>query len=163
MARHPQGPAAAQHGVRLLLPLAMGWHAGSHSPRALRAMSGTGRTGSQSDRGDHRQPKREKCGKRGAAIDPSGYDAGKKIKGKKRHILVDTQGLLMQAIIHAADVQDRDGGLVLMASPFGLYPFLLKLFADGGYQGMEFKRGLRKVFAWLDVEVGRPAGQAKAF
>ena len=47
---------------------------------------------------------------RGAAIDPAGYDAGKKIKGKKRHILVDTQGLLMHAIVHAADVQDRDGG-----------------------------------------------------
>ena len=126
-------------------------------------MSGTGRTGSQSDRGDHRQPKREKCGKRGAAIDPSGYDAGKKIKGKKRHILVDTQGLLMQAIIHAADVQDRDGGLVLMASLFGLYPFLLKLFADGGYQGPEFQRGLRKVLARLEVEVVKRADQAKGF
>jgi hypothetical protein len=39
----------------------------------------------------------------GRKIDPSGYDAGKKIKGKKRHILVDTQGLLMCAIVHAAD------------------------------------------------------------
>ena len=47
---------------------------------------------------------------RGPAIDSSGYDAGKKIKGKKRHILVDTPGLLMHAIVHAADVQDRDGG-----------------------------------------------------
>ena len=47
--------------------------------------------------------------KRGARIEPPGYDDGKKIKGKKRHILVDTQGLLMHAIVHAADVQDRDG------------------------------------------------------
>src|SRR5271154_4580894 len=53
--------------------------------------------------------------KKGAWIDPAGYDAGKKIKGKKRHILVDTQGLLMHAIVHAADVQDRDGGALLMA------------------------------------------------
>jgi len=43
-------------------------------------------------------------------IDPHGYDAGKKIKGKKRHILVDTQGLLLQAIVHTAGLQDRDGG-----------------------------------------------------
>ena len=51
-------------------------------------------------------------------------DAGKKIKGKKRHILVDTQGLLMHAIVHAADIQDRDGGALLMATLFSLYPFL---------------------------------------
>ena len=41
----------------------------------------------------------------GVSIDPPGFDAGKKIKGKKRHILVDTQGLLLHAIIHAADIQ----------------------------------------------------------
>src|SRR6185369_14636584 len=55
--------------------------------------------------------------------DLPGYDAGKKVKGKKRHILVDTQGLLMHAIVHAADVQDRDGGIWLLTTLFGLYPF----------------------------------------
>jgi transposase len=60
--------------------------------------------------------------KGGASIDPPGYDAGKKIKGKKRHILVDTQGLLMQAIVLAANAQDRDGGAKLLAMLFGLYP-----------------------------------------
>ena len=79
--------------------------------------------------------------KRGACIDPTGYDAGKKIKGKKRHILVDTQGLLMHAIVHSADIQDRDGGALLMASLFGAFPFLIKLYADGGYQGPEFQSG----------------------
>ena len=73
------------------------------------------------DRRDHRQPERQERGKRGPAIDPTGYDAGKKIKGRKRHILVDTQGLLMHAIVHAADVQDRDGGALLMASLFGAF------------------------------------------
>ena len=58
---------------------------------------------------------------RGRRIDPSGYDAGKKVNGKKRHILVDTQGLLMRAIVHAADVQDRDGGALLMATLFGAF------------------------------------------
>ena len=47
---------------------------------------------------------------RGAWIDPPGYDAGKKIKGKKRHLLVDTLGLLLHAIVHPAHIQDRDGG-----------------------------------------------------
>ena len=58
-----------------------------------------------------------KSAEKGAlTIDPSGFDAGKKIKGKKRHILVDTQGLLMHAVVHSADIQDRDGGALLMAS-----------------------------------------------
>ena len=72
---------------------------------------------------------------RGARIDPSGYDAGKKIKGKKRHILVDTLGLLLHAIVHPADIQDRDGGVLVLSTLFGAYPFLLKLFADAAYQG----------------------------
>ena len=47
--------------------------------------------------------------KGGAHIDPHGYDAGKKVKGKKRHVLVDTQGMVLNTIVTAADVQDRDG------------------------------------------------------
>jgi transposase len=90
--------------------------------------------------------------KRGLS-DPHGYDAGKKIKGKKRHIVVDAQGLLMQAIVHAADVQDRDGGVLLMASLFGLFPFLLKLYADSGYQGPKFRQGLRRVCRQVNVEI----------
>ena len=47
--------------------------------------------------------------KGGLWLDPSGYDAGKKIKGRKRHILVDTLGLLLKVVVHPADIQDRDG------------------------------------------------------
>jgi transposase len=86
-------------------------------------------------------------------VDPPGFDAGKKIKGKKRHILVDTQGLLMQAIIHAADIQDRDGGVLLMGALFGLYPFLLKLYADSGYQGTKFLEGLQAVCSQVNLEI----------
>src|SRR3954452_24172675 len=121
-----EGPAAAEHGGRLPAALGRGPHARSHPPRALRAVPRTGRARGQPDGGDHRRPERQRRGKGGRRIDPSGYDAGKKIKGRKRHVLVDTQGLLMQAIIHAADIQDRDGGLLLMGALFGLYPFLLR-------------------------------------
>ena len=99
--------------------------------------------------------------KGGAAIDPAGYDAGKKIKGKKRHVLVDTQGLLMQAIVHAADIQDRDGGVLLMGTLFGLYPFLLKLYADSGYQGPKFQAGLRAVCRQVNVEIVKRSDAAQ--
>ena len=68
----------------------------------------------------------------------------RKTKGKKRHLLVDTLGLLLHAIIHPADIQDRDGGILPLATLFGMYPFLKKLFADGGYQGPEFQKALKK-------------------
>src|SRR4051812_45292160 len=58
------------------------------------------------------------------------------IRGKKRHVLVDTQGLLLHAIVHAADIQDREGGVLLMATLFGRHPFLLKLYADGGFRAL---------------------------
>ena len=108
---------------------------------------------SQPDRRHHRQPKREERRKRGACIDPHGYDAGKKIKGKKRHILVDTLGLLLHAVVHPADIQDRDGGILVMATLFGMFPFLNKLFADGGYQGPQFANALEKILPHLDLEI----------
>ena len=55
---------------------------------------------------------------------PRGYDAGKKIKGRKRHILTDTNGLLVAAAVHAADIQDRDGAVPLLASIRRPFPWL---------------------------------------
>jgi len=104
-----------------------------------------------------------KSAEKGGCIDPHGYDAGKKIKGKKRHILVDTQGLLMHAIVHAADIQDRDGGALLMATLFSLYPFLLKLYADGGYQGAGFQNALRTILKRVNVEIVKRSDQAQRF
>src|ERR1700748_3623478 len=122
---------------------------GADPPRALSAVSRTSAAGSESDRRHHRQPEREKRGKRGACIDPHGYDAGKKIKGKKRHILVDTVGLLLHAIVHPAGVHERDGGVIVLSTLFGLFPFLRKLFADGGYQGPQFANAVVKVLPSL--------------
>src|SRR5476649_1297294 len=126
-------------------------------------MSRTRAAESQSDRRHHRQPEREKRRKRGAHIDPHGYDAGKKIKGKKRHALVDTQGLVLHAIVTAADVQDRDGGAMLMGTLFGLYPFLLKLYADGGYQGPVFQNAMKDIMAQVNVEIVKRSDQVAGF
>ena len=66
---------------------------------------------------------------------PRGYDAGKKINGRKRHILVDTLGLLLRGIVHPASVQDRDGLAALLTRIRRRFPFLALILADGGYQG----------------------------
>ena len=60
--------------------------------------------------------------KRGRSLDPSGYDAGKKVLGRKRHVLVDTQGLLLNVDVHAADIQDRDGAETQLSRPGGSLP-----------------------------------------
>ncbi len=101
--------------------------------------------------------------KGGAFIDPHGYDAGKKIKGKKRHIVVDTVGLLLNAAVHPADIQDRDGGVLVMSTLFGMFPFLKKLFADSGYQGPKFAKGLAKVLPHLDIEIVKRSDQGSGF
>ena len=161
MARRAEGPAAAFDALRLLRSLELGRHAGSHPRRALREVSRSGRSRGEPDRRDHRQPERQERGKRGTCIDPAGYDAGKKIMGKKHHILVDTQGLLMHAIVHAADIQDRDGGAALMATLFGAFPFLTRLFADGGYRGATAADGAhRPEPARHRRGVARPPGTA---
>ena len=64
-----------------------------------------------------------------------GFDAGKKIQGRKRHILVDTMGLLMAVVITAGSVQDRDGAKLLLRSLSGSCKKLRRIWVDGGYRG----------------------------
>ena len=66
---------------------------------------------------------------------PRGYDAAKKIKGRKRHIVTDTGGLLVGAEVHPADVQDRDGAVLVIEAIHQLFPWLRHLFADSVYNG----------------------------
>ncbi len=64
---------------------------------------------------------------------PRGYDAAKKVTGRKRHIAVDTQGLLLGVVVHAASIQDADGAGGLLGRIKPLYCWLRAVFADGGY------------------------------
>jgi hypothetical protein len=70
---------------------------------------------------------------------------------------------MLQAIVHAADIQDRDGGAMLMAVLFGLFPFLLTLYGDGGYQGEAFQKAVNKVLKGVNVEVVKRSGQPGTF
>lgn len=65
-----------------------------------------------------------------------GYDAGKKVKGRKRHISVDTLGNLLEVVVHAANIQDRDGAMLLLYKlPETVRAHIQKIWADGGYAG----------------------------
>jgi transposase len=83
-------------------------------------------------------------------MDPQGYDAGKKVTGRKRHILVDTLGLLLSVAVHPADIQDRDGAAFLLnASTRALFPFIERIFADGGYQGPRAAEAAAATGKWI--------------
>ena len=69
----------------------------------------------------------------------------------------------MHALVHAANIQDRDGGALVMATLFGLFPFLVKLYADGGYQGPEFRRAIKKIQAGVNVEIVKRSDKAEGF
>src|SRR6202158_5700687 len=120
-------------------------------------------TRGQPHRLHYRQPEREKRRKRGACMDPHGFDAGKLIKGKKRHILVDTLGLLLHAIVHSAGIQDRDGGIALLETLCDRFPFLQQLFADSAYQGPIFGNATAKILPFLEIEIVKRSDQAKGF
>ena len=81
---------------------------------------------------------------------PAGYDAGKKVKGRKRHVVVDTLGLPLVMQVHPANVQDRDGAPTVIAELQQAMPSVCKVWADGGYGG-----------AKLAAAPGRDAGRPR--
>ena len=100
--------------------------------------------------------------KGGQHIDSSGYDGGKKVKGKKRHIIVDTLGLMIALIVTPANFQDRDviGTLTKMAC--AIHPSLTKALVDGAYQGERTAEDVRRE-ADIALEVVKRSDAAKGF
>jgi transposase len=96
------------------------------------------------------------------AAGPHGYDAGKKINGRKRHLLVDTMGLLIAAIVHRADIQDRDGAPRLLAAMRSAFPWLRHIFADAAYAGGKLQQALAKLGTWT-LEIVRRSDAARGF
>jgi putative transposase len=90
-----------------------------------------------------------------------GYDAGKKVEGRKRHIVVDTTGLLLDVSVHAADIQDRDGAKLVLGKLLGRYPRLRHLWADGGYAG-PLKDWAPELGNWI-LEIVRKDPETKGF
>lgn len=78
-------------------------------------------------------------------------------------MLVDTLGLVLHAIVHPANIQDRDGGIQLLTALADRFPLLAKLFADAAYRGPQFRRALAKVRAHLKTEIVTRGDQQKGF
>ena len=90
-----------------------------------------------------------------------GYDAGKKSKGRKRHLLVDTMGLLLLVVVHGANIQDRDGAKLVFAKAKNLCPRLALLWADGGYAG-KLVGWVRAVCGWT-LQIVKRSDAVKGF
>ena len=93
---------------------------------------------------------------------PRGFDAGKKVKGRKRHIVTDTGGLLLAARVHAADIQDRDGAPGVFAAIHHAFPSLRHVFADGAYAGPKLEAELKRIGRWT-LEIVKRSDGAQGF
>ena len=94
---------------------------------------------------------------------PAGYDAGKKIKGRKRHIAVDVDGSPIVIHVHEASVQDRDGAPAVILGLREKAPTVKKLWADGGYQGPKLAKQLREIELDDLLEIITKPKQSKGF
>jgi len=93
--------------------------------------------------------------------DVRGYDAGKKVNGRKRHLLVDTLGLVLMVVVHAANIQDRDGARLLLEKARGRFPRLRLIWADGGYTG-KLVDWVKTLCLWV-LEIVKRSDDVKGF
>lgn len=91
-----------------------------------------------------------------------GYDAGKRIKGRKRHIVTDTLGFLVGLVVHGAGIQDRDGAPDVLKRVAARYPLLRHIFADGGYAGPKLLDALKEIGRWT-VQIVKRSDTAEGF
>jgi len=91
----------------------------------------------------------------GPALD-IGYDGGKKIKGRKRHIAVDILGLLLVVVVHSAGIQERAGAKLVMTNLMAWFSGIKIVWADGGYSGEPFKSWVKKMFNVIWQVIKRP-------
>lgn len=86
-----------------------------------------------------------------------GYDGGKKVNGRKRHILVDTNGFILRVKVHPANIGEREGAKLLLAPLKTQLPRLELLWADAGYNGTFFKEWVKEQLGWSVKVVKRPS------
>jgi putative transposase len=87
---------------------------------------------------------------------PRGYDGAKKLSGRKRHLLVDTTGLLLRVVVHPASLQDRDGAKLVLAGLDERFPRIRQLWADQGYAG-QVRTWIKETLSWEVTIVQHPS------
>lgn len=155
MAVSTQGFSALANGVWVLPTLASRRTLGQGHESLARRRTTEGRT-EQRALGSHRRlTLRQERWKRGQR----GYDAGKKTKGRKQHIAVDTMGFILTVVVHSAGIQDRIGVRAVLIRLFGQIPGIQKIFADGGYIG-KLIDWTAAMFAWT-IEIVKRSDAGK--
>lgn len=91
-----------------------------------------------------------------------GYDAGKKVKGRKIHALVDTEGLPIRVVVHSAGIQDRDGAALVFDKIHKSYPWLELVWADGGYNAHQVTDAVAKIPS-LRLEIVKRSDDVSGF
>ena len=94
-----------------------------------------------------------------------GYDGGKQVKGRNRHLLVDTEGLVLKVTVHAADIMDRDGVKLLLSEAIpAMFPRLRHVWLDAGYNGQgKGKDWIEQTFGWTAQIVAHPRRPSKVW
>ena len=92
----------------------------------------------------------------------SGYNASKKVKGRKRHIVTNTCGFLSFILVHAADIQDRDGAVDVLKAIRGRFPWLRHVFAEGGYAGEKLRDARQGQGDWT-IEIIKRSDKTEGF
>jgi transposase len=91
-----------------------------------------------------------------------GYDAGKQVKGRKIHALVDTEGLPMRVVVHSAAIQDRDGAGLVLDKIRRRFPWLELIWADGGHNAGQVEAAFAKA-SLLRMEIVKQSDHTKGF
>jgi putative transposase len=93
---------------------------------------------------------------------PRGFDPAKRVKGRKRHMVTDTQGLLLALLVHTANIQDNHGAVPLLASLRRSFPKLQHIFADRVYRGDKLRQAIAEFGRWT-IEIVTRSERVGAF
>ena len=162
----PRGPFPPRSTVYNIFRKFQHDRLGAHLGRASYGAARSARPRGQPDCCDHRQPVAESGGKGGAASrgeeDAVGYDAAKKVKGRKLHALVDVEGLPLRVIVHSAGIQDRDGAALVLDKIRQRFPWLELVWADSGYNAHQVKDAVARS-PGLRLEIVKRTDDIKGF